>query len=414
MHKPETKSASGSGSQPSPRKKTIRVVIAPLTMVYAVLLAGIVWMLGRLVPVILVLIAALMIVGSVSPVVQWLVSKKCSRVGGIIVVFAGLLLMFVALITLTVPTLIEQISEIVKNEASMRERVASLLASFSFTKPLVASLRSMQYSALLKSSGADVLTVSKNTLALLVYVASAFSLSLYIVLDSDRLRGAAFAMVPRSHHMRLSRILLNLQTIVGGYVRGQLVTCLCMGAFLFTLLKACGVPNALALAVFGAIADILPFIGITLTMIPAVLIAFMTSELAAVITFGGLLLYAQVENRILVPTIYGRALRLPPSVVLFSLLVGGALYGIIGALLALPVAAALLMLLDEMRLDMPGEERSAESKEQKVQDANSDAEYERRTEGMSAEDAAGIAVEISDTRTKDELEHVIRDPVQDA
>ena len=81
------------------------------------------------------------------------------------------------------------------------------------------------------------------------------------MIDRDRLRGALFAVVPRSHHIRLSRIMMNLETIVGAYIRGQMVTSVLMAVFTFLLLTACGVENALALAVFAGLADVLPYIG---------------------------------------------------------------------------------------------------------------------------------------------------------
>lgn len=106
----------------------------------------------------------------------------------------------------------------------------------------------------------------------------------------------------------------------------------------------------------------------------------------------------------LVPIVYGRALRLPSSVVLFSLIVGATLFGIIGALLALPVAATILMLIDKLRVELPGETEQAGDAEIRKKDEHSEQEYERRTEGMSAEKASGIAVEMSGVRKKAENE----------
>jgi predicted PurR-regulated permease PerM len=386
------------------QKPTLRVEITPFTMVFAICLAGVIWMLGQLVPVILVLVAALMIVGTVNPAVQWLEARKIKRGYGIAIVFVALLLVLVAALTLTIPALISQVSDLIDQEPELRERLAAYLAQYRFGEPLADALRNIKYAALLSSSRAEVITASKNLIQIFAYGAAAFFLALYIMIDGDRLRGAVFALVPRSHHIRLSRILLNLQTIVGGYLRGQAVTCLCMGLFIFVLLTACRVPNALAFAAFGAIADILPFLGILLTMVPAVLAALAKSQTTGLVVFILLLAYEEFESRMLIPLVYGRALRLPSSVVFFALLVGGTLYGIIGALLALPLAAALLMVVEEMRLELPGENKDMETVEKQAKDAHIEAEYERRTEGLPAEKAAAIAVEISHSRKKKEDE----------
>jgi len=208
--------------------------------------------------------------------------------------------------------------------------------------------------------------------------------------------------VPRKHHIRLSRVLLNLGTIVGGYIRGQLLTCVLMGIFIFVLLTACGVPNALAIAVFGGVMDLLPYIGIFLTMAPAVLAAAMVSPTTGIIVFVLMLGYEELESRVLVPLVYGRSLRLPSSVVFFALILGTALAGIIGALLALPLAAAALMLVEELRVELPGETVLPEDVEQRREDDRTEEEYERRTESLPAQEAAAVAVEISAERKEEE------------
>jgi predicted PurR-regulated permease PerM len=175
-----------------------------------------------------------------------------------------------------------------------------------------------------------------------------------------------------------------------------------MAVFMFILLVACGVPNALAIAVFGGIADVLPYIGIFLTMGPAVVAALAQGPLVTVIVLVLMLAYEEFESRVLVPVVYGRAMRLPSSVVLFSLIVGATLLGIVGALLALPVAAAILMLIEELRVELPGETDGLESAKLRMKDDRGEQEYERRTEGMPAEQAAAIAVEMADDRKKEE------------
>ena len=110
--------------------------------------------------------------------------------------------------------------------------------------------------------------------------------------------------------------------------------------------------------------------------------------------------YEEFESRVLVPRIYGRALRLPSSIVLFALLAGGTLMGILGALLALPVAATIMMLIDELRVELPGKQERVSDVEQRVGDERAEKEYVRRTIGVPVEQAAAIAASISDDRRK--------------
>jgi putative heme transporter len=386
------------------RRQVVRIEIAPFTMVVAVLVAGAVWLLIHLLPVLLVLVAALMLVGALNPAVQWLETRGIRRGGGIAIVFGLLSLILLLLVTLTIPALGTQVGNLIEQEPHLRARLVEFLAGYRITASLADALRNIQYDALFNLSGAQVLAFSTRLIEIAAYTAGAFFLALYIMIDRDRLRGALFAVVPRSQHIALSRILLNLQTIVGGYIRGQVVTCVAMAVFMFILLTACGVPNAVAFAVFGGLADVLPFIGIFLTMVPAVLAALTKGTVITAIVFILLLCYEEFESRVLIPIVYGRALRLPSSVVLFALIAGGTLAGIVGALLALPVAAAILMLIDELRFELPGEEEQPQHAELKKEDERIEEEYERRTEGMPAEQAAAVAVEISGSRKKEESE----------
>jgi predicted PurR-regulated permease PerM len=181
-----------------------------------------------------------------------------------------------------------------------------------------------------------------------------------------------------------------------------MLTSVLMGGFTFVLLKACGVDNALALAVFAGLADVLPYIGALLSVGPAFLAALARGPVAAAVVLVLMLAYEEFESRVLVPRIYGRALRLPASVVMFALLAGGTLMGVLGALLALPVAAAVMMLIEELRVELPGEQEQPLDTHVREEDVRGEREYERRTEGVGAEEAAAIAVEISQDRREEE------------
>jgi hypothetical protein len=194
---------------------------------------------------------------------------------------------------------------------------------------------------------------------------------------------------------------LNLETIVGGYLRGQVITSVCMAAFTFVLLLASGIPNPLAIAIFAGAADVLPYLGAFLS-VGAVAAAATSGPVILVIVTGLMLLYEEFESRFILPKVYGRELRLPAPVILLSLLTGGVLMGVIGALLALPLAAAGLMLIEELRVELPGQQAQAEDLELKERDHLNEEEYVRRAEGLSAEMASQIAVEISVDRQKEE------------
>jgi predicted PurR-regulated permease PerM len=391
----ETKKRTDTGD----RARHVRFELSPKTLVALVLVVASLWLLIRLWPILLVLVVALLVAGTLSPVVRWLEEKRVRRGFGIAIVFTVFFIVALLVVFLTIPMLVSQAVALLENEPAVRARLADYLAGFPLSAPLATWLRGLKADALTGALGATAFDFSLRVFIVVAYGLSALFLGLYIIIDRDRLRGGLFALVPRSHHIRLSRIMMNLETIVVAYIRGQMVTCLLMALFVYVLLKACGVENALAIA---GLSDVLPYIGPFLSVGPAVLAALSRGPVVAVVVLVLMLAYEEFESRVLVPRIYGRALRLPSSVVLFALLVGGTLMGILGALLALPVAATMMMLIEELRVELPGEQEQPADTLLREADDRGEEEYERRTAGVGAEQAAAIAVEISRDRREEE------------
>jgi predicted PurR-regulated permease PerM len=384
------------------RWRHVRFELSPKTLVVLVLVVASLWLLIRLWPVLLVLVVALLVAGTLSPAVRWLEEKGVRRGFGIAIVFTAFFISAIIVVVLTIPTLMSQAVALLENEPALRARLAKYLAGYPLSAPVATWLRGLKADWLMGAIGATTFDFSLRIIGVVAYGLSALFLGLYIIIDRDRLRGGLFALVPRSHHIRLSRIMMNLETIVVAYVRGQMVTCLLMALFTFVLLWACGVENALALAAFAGLADVLPYIGPFFSLGPAVLAALSRGPVVVVVVLVLMLAYEEFESRVLIPRIYGRALRLPSSVVLFALLAGGTLMGILGALLALPVAATVMMLIEELRVELPGEQEQPVDTLMREADDRSEEEYERRTAGVGAEQAAAIATEISRDRREEE------------
>ena len=382
--------------------RVLRIEPSLRTLVVLALIIPALWFLNRLLPVILVLVAALIVVGAVGPAVRWLEERRVRRGLSIAIVFTALLAVTGLVVTTTFPSLLAQATNLLDQEPALRARLVRWLAGSHVTSPLAELLRNVRSGDLVAMAVKNAIESSVRAITIFVYILSSLFLALYIMIDRDRLRGGLFLVVPRSHHIRLSRIMMNLETIVGGYIRGQVITSALMAAFVFVLLKACGASHALVIAVFAGVADVLPYVGALVSVGAAVGAAVPRGTVAMIVVLILMLAYEELERRLIIPRVYGRALRLPSSVILFSLLAGGVLLGIPGALLSLPVAAAVLMLIDELRVELPGQQEQAEDVKIRVRDDRGEEEYERRAEGLPAEQAAAIAVEISADRRREE------------
>lgn len=355
------------------------------------------WLLFTLTPVLIALLVALIFAGTLDPAVQWLERHRLRRVLALAVVFGVFALVVVLLGVLIFPALVHQVGDFAAQAPRVQERVAQWLGHYRVLASAADDVREFDPKTLLAGEGASKLvSLSGGVIEFLGYLASSLVLALYLVADRERMRGALYAVVPRGHHMRLAHILTRLELIVGGYMRGQLITSVAIFVFTFLLLSVLKVPGALALAAFAGLTDVIPNVGGLLATAPAALAAFSVSTWAGVVVLVVLAAYQEFESRVLVPAVYGRLLRLPSVMVLLALLVGGRLLGIIGALLALPVAAMLGMLLEELRVELPGETTDSTVREH---DQEAQREYEAKTEGVPAQAAAEVAGQIADKDT---------------
>jgi predicted PurR-regulated permease PerM len=197
--------------------------------------------------------------------------------------------------------------------------------------------------------GAGQVVFSALATALILIV-----LTVYFLVDLPRIRATLYRLVPHSRRPRAILLGDEIFAKVGGYVLGNLLTSLITGVVIFAFLVIVGVPYALLLSLFVAILDLVPVIGSTIAGVVVCLVALSVSLHVCLATIGFFLIYRLVEDYLLVPRIIGRAVKVPALVTVVAVLLGGALMGIVGALVAIPTAAALLLLDQEMlfpRLD---------------------------------------------------------------
>jgi predicted PurR-regulated permease PerM len=391
---------------PALNKTVVRFEIAPRSIAWILAAVVGVWLFLQLRAIVLLLVVALVFAGTFNPLVEWMERRGLKRVYALTLLFVGLLLGTSLLIVLTVPPLVEQLTRMVQNAPHFRDQLIVLLQQREFTAPLARAVQNAGLEQAFARIESDLVGYAPRAVTALAWVVTTLFLSFYLLADGKRTQGVLYAIVPRDYHMRLARILQNLEGIVGGYMRGQLITSAAIGVFTFLLLVICGVPNALFLAWCAALADVIPFIGGLLATAPAVLTALSSRGVSVgMVVLVALFVYQEFENRILVPRVYGHVLRLAPTTVVLALVTGGVLLGVIGALLALPIAAGLQMTLQELRVEMPGDDSA--DRPALARDAKTEATYERMSAGATAPDAGQIARDLAhDIRDADAADAV--------
>jgi predicted PurR-regulated permease PerM len=192
----------------------------------------------------------------------------------------------------------------------------------------------------LLSAGRAVLTGTTSALTVLI-------LTVYLLIDLPSIRRVIYRLTPASRRPRVILIGDEVAVKVGWYVLGNLVTSLIAGITTLVWLLAFGVPYPVILALTVAILDLVPIVGSTVAGVMVSLVALTVSLPVAVATAIFFIAYQLVENYLIVPRVIGRAVDVPATATMLAVLVGGAALGLLGALIAIPAAAAIDILLRE-------------------------------------------------------------------
>jgi predicted PurR-regulated permease PerM len=179
-------------------------------------------------------------------------------------------------------------------------------------------------------------------------------LAAYFQMDQQRYESMLFSLVPEEHGPRVRRALPAIARAVGGFVRGQLIVSGIVGLLIYIVLLVCGVQYAASIAVLTAIFDLVPYLGGVVAFVPSLLLALTAGGIGKAVLVAVLIAAVfELEAQVLNPQIVGSGTELPPSTVIVALLVGTALFGVLGLYLAVPFTAALGAAMREMSSAVP-------------------------------------------------------------
>ncbi len=299
---------------------------------------------------------ALFLAIGIEPVVSWLVTHHLPRWLGVVVVLLATFVVVGAFLAAAVPALISQGTELVKNAPKLLQQVrdqnsfiGSLNAKFHLEERISSLLSGSSSTIATGLLGAGEAVFGAVADALIVLV-----LTVYFLADMPRIRGLFYRLVPHTRRPRAILIGDDIMAKVGAYVLGNLIISVIAGALTFFWLLIFNVPYALLLSILVALLDLVPVVGSTIAGILVAAVALSVSVPVCLLTIAFFILYRLGEDYLLVPRIIGRAVDVPALVTVVAVLIGAALLGIIGALVAIPISAGLLLLAREIlfpRLD---------------------------------------------------------------
>ena len=301
---------------------------------------------------ILVFVAAFLAVG-LDPAVRRLERLKLSRGQAVAVIFIATILFIIGFIAAVVPPLVRQI-------ASFAGHLPDYVQELSRKYPTVErwvqdndiadKLRDATQNApsIIGGSLGKVVGVAGSVASSLFSGLTVLVLTIYFSLSLGKIRAGTLKLIPASKRKRAGEVIDPILEKVGAYIAGNIAISLIAGALSFIFLTIAGVPYPVALALWVAIADLIPLVGATLGAVPAVIVAFFSSIPLGIATVIFFIIYQQVENYVIAPRVMNKAVDVAPAAVLLAALIGAGLLGFVGALIAIPAAAAIKIIANEV------------------------------------------------------------------
>ena len=307
--------------------------------------------------VLIIIGLAMFIAVGLDPIVGWLVRHQMPRWAAVLTVIVCGLAVVAGFLAAAIPplaseaaTLAHQIPHYMHDLQNRNSQLGKLNVKYHIQERLTSLVTHGSGGSLVGGVlGAGALVVSTVSAILAIVV-----LSVYFLFGLPRIKVFGYRLVPHSRRPRAILIGDEIFAKVGGYVLGNFITSVIAGLGTYLWLLAWGVPYPLLLGMFVAFLDLIPVIGSTVGGSVVSLVALTVSLPVALATLAFYIGYRLAEDYLIVPRIMGRTVQVPAIVSLVAVLIGGVLLGIVGALIAIPVAAAVRLLLQEIafhRLD---------------------------------------------------------------
>ncbi len=310
---------------------------------------------GRLSSVITFVLIAIFLTLALNPIVESLTKRGLSRPAGVLTVFAGMVVVLGLFAWLVVPPIVQETSTLIERapryfeDFNAQPWVIELNEQYDIAERINTEIENRLEDSTFISSVFDGLLGAAGAVAGgLIGAFTALVLTLYFLAALPTVKDAAYKAVPLSRRARVIGLAEEIMRRVGGYALGQVAVATINGTCSWVMMSLLDVPYAIVLAVLVGILGLIPLVGATIGAVLVALVALSQGWIISLVVAIYYLVYQQFENYVIVPRIMSRTVSVPGAVTVVAVFAGGTLMGVLGALIAIPVAAGLLLLYNEV------------------------------------------------------------------
>jgi predicted PurR-regulated permease PerM len=296
-----------------------------------VLVIGVFFLVWKLSAIFADIFIALMLASAVYPLVVKVQTRFSPKVSLLIVLISFLVPVVLALVYY-IPIIITELPGVVVT-------IDSILKQLHFVPQALLSFDPYLFVT------NNIASVSTSAITILAHCAIVITLLFYFIHDHKKILLLFLELFPKKERATLAGMLLELKEVNGNYISGNILISVILTVVITIVMMMLGIPYALPLGVFAGVMDLLPIAGSIIGAVPAIVIAFSLSPAKGVILLVVHLLYQQFENSVVSPMVYKKTLSISPVLSFLSVIIGASLFGVVGAFVALPVAASIPVII---------------------------------------------------------------------
>ena len=305
-----------------------------------------VWFLYVVRDIIALLFISVIIVSAIDPAIDWMQRKKIPRPLGVVIIYILIFSVIGLSVSFLIPPLVKQFGEFGQKLPEDLQKLENLFQSAgNYFQGQNIDFSSVN---ILGSLSKGMNNISSNIFTTTIGVFSGFVSTIvvlvivfYMAVKEDGIKKSILSIVPQKQKEYATTLIDRIKIMIGRWLQGQIILMLIIFLLDFIGLSIIGVPYALSLAIFAGLMEIVPYIGPIISAIPGIILGLFISPLTAVVVTLLYIIVQQFENYVVVPQVMKRAVQLNPVIIILALLVGLKLGGVLGAILAIPVATAI-------------------------------------------------------------------------
>lgn len=304
--------------------------------------------------VLLIFLFSIIIASAISPFANWLDSKRFPRLLGVLLLFLAVLGLMALIISLVIPSVSADVNRLIAALPELVDRITGELEDIQEGAPsyldFISEIQNIlsAFSSYLQQASGSVIGLVVGIFGGFVSFIAILVISFYLSVTKNGIESFLGSVVPEKYESYVMDLWKRSERKVGLWLQGQALLALIVGLVVYVGLSLMGIKFALLLGLLALVLEIVPIAGPILAAVPAIVLAFIQDPALGLWVLLFYIVVQQLENHILVPLVMGKTIGLNPVVVIMSLLIGGQLAGIIGMLLAIPVATVIVEIIDDL------------------------------------------------------------------